>query len=324
MDPTRTPDPAPAPADILVIGSINVDLFARVERHPRPGETVHGEGGELLPGGKGANQAVAAALLGGRVRMLGAVGEDPAAAVALTGLEAAGVDTRLVRRVPGPTGQAIVTVAADGENSIIVIPGANASVDAQRVRAHRDEVAGAGIVICQGEIPRDGVEEAARLARGRLLLNPAPVLPLSAGTFRRADPLVVNQHEAALVLRVLGCAEADVPAAPEAMLRALQDQGVRAAIITLGADGALVAEDGRRWAVPSARVAAVDTTGAGDAFIGALAVRLSCGDSLVDAAAWACRVGAAATTAAGAQPSYPSVGDPLPEPGGTVRARDQL
>ncbi|MFC0673190.1 ribokinase [Brachybacterium hainanense] len=305
---------------ILVVGSINVDLLVRVDRHPCPGETVPGEGGELLPGGKGANQAVAAARLGGRVAMLGAVGSDAAAATALSALRDSGAATEQVLALPGPTGQAIVTVAADGENAIIVIPGANARVDGDRVRSCASLIASAGIVVSQGEIPASGIEALAPLVRGRFLLNPAPVIPLPAEVLRAADPLVVNEHEAGLVLAGLGVPAADIPAAPQGMLRALRGQGIRAAVLTLGAQGALVSDGTGTWHVPAARVEAVDTTGAGDAFIGALAVELSRGKDLVEAARLACRVGAAAATSAGAQPSYPRAGDPLPELAGEVTA----
>src|SRR5690606_5379621 len=126
---------------IVVVGSINVDLTAHTRRHPRPGETLHGTGGQMLPGGKGANQAVAAARMGGDVRMIGAVGTDAQAQVGLAGLRAAGVDLDGVREVEGPTGLAIVTVAEDGENPIVVIAGANASVDAAQITAAKDVIA---------------------------------------------------------------------------------------------------------------------------------------------------------------------------------------
>lgn len=297
---------------IVVVGSLNVDLLVQVQRHPRPGETLHGTGGQMLPGGKGANQAVAAARLGARVAMVGAVGTDAQAEVALSALREAGVDLSGVTGVEGPTGLAIVTVAADGENSIVVVAGANAAMDAGRVRAARDAVASARVVVCQGEIPREGIEALPSLVTGRFLHNPAPVMELDPEVLRASDPLVVNQHEAALVLVQLA-PDAEAPEDPEAMVGALREAGIDAVVLTLGADGSLVADaDGTRR-IPPAPVRAVDTTGSGDAFIGALALGLARGDDLQAAARLASRVGAFAATGEGAQPSYPRASSVLPE-----------
>lgn len=317
---------APTGTRIVVVGSINADLFSRVERHPRPGETLHGTGGEVMPGGKGANQAVSAALLGGDVAMVGAIGDDAHAREAISRLRASGADLSAVRTVPGPTGLAIVTVARDGENTIIVVPGANGTMDAAAVQECADLIGVAGAVVLQGEIPRSGIEAAARLARGRVLLNPSPVLELDPEVIRGADPLLVNEHEAAQVLALLGAADAASSRAvaeadetpeqtdPRALITALRDQGVRSVVLTLGAKGALVA-DGRGREVeeiPAVRVSAVDTTGAGDAFTGAIAVKLMEGSSLAEAARFAARVSAFAVQRPGAQPSYPSTADELP------------
>lgn len=298
---------------IVVVGSLNVDLVSQVRRHPAPGETLHGSGGEMLPGGKGANQAVAAARLGGAVTMVGAVGSDPQAVVALSALRTAGVDISAVREVPGPTGLAIVTVAEDGENTIVVISGANGTVDATRVRGHAELLADAGIVVCQGEIPRDGIEALPDLVRGRFLHNPAPVMALDPGVLLASDPLVVNEHEAALVLDQLpGSPGGETTPGPEALIEALRGAGIRSVVLTLGAKGSLVADGEGIHRVPPAPVQAVDTTGAGDAFIGALAVGLARGESLPVAAQLASQVGAYAATGAGAQPSYPDLTSSLP------------
>ena len=296
---------------ITVVGSINVDLLAQVRRHPRPGETLHGTGGTMLPGGKGANQAVAAARLGGDVRMVGAVGTDAQALVGLEGLRAAGVDLAGVREVEGPTGLAIVTVAEDGENSIVVIAGANDAVDAAQVASARDVLAASAIVVCQGEIPREGIEALPDLVTGRFLHNPAPVMELDPEVLRASDPLVVNEHEAALVLAQLAPAAA-IPEAPEQIADALRAAGVASVVLTLGAQGSLVADADGLHRIPAAPVQAVDTTGAGDAFIGALAVGLARGEPLPAAARLASQVGAFAATGHGAQPSYPSAEDDLP------------
>ena len=296
---------------IVVVGSVNVDLLAQVQRHPRPGETLHGTGGQMLPGGKGANQAVAAARLGARVAMVGAVGSDVQAEAALSALREAGVDLGHVAEIEGPTGLAIVTVAEDGENSIVVIAGANDAMDAGRVRAAAEVISAARIVVCQGEIPRDGIEALPALVTGRFLHNPAPVMELDPAVLRASDPLVVNQHEAGLVLAQLAPDE-DAPEDPEQILRALLATGIPSAVLTLGADGSLVADQAGVRRIPPAPVEAVDTTGSGDAFIGALALGLARGDDLATAARLASRVGAFAATGEGAQPSYPTAADELP------------
>lgn len=296
---------------IVVVGSVNVDLLAQVRRHPRPGETLHGTGGQMLPGGKGANQAVAAARLGARVAMVGAVGTDVQAEAALSALREAGVDLGHVAEIEGPTGLAIVTVAEDGENSIVVIAGANDAMDAARVRAAAEVISAARIVVCQGEIPRDGIEALPALVTGRFLHNPAPVMELDPAVLRASDPLVVNQHEAGLVLAQLAPDRA-APEDPEAVVGALRAAGIPSAVLTLGADGSLVADQGGVRRIPPAPVEAVDTTGSGDAFIGALALGLARGDDLATAARLASRVGAFAATGEGAQPSYPTAADALP------------
>ncbi len=307
-------------AEVVVVGSVNADLVARVEAHPAPGETVLGGSLLVLAGGKGANQAVAAALLGARVALVGAVGDDAFAAPATASLRSAGVDLTALDVVGGPTGIAMITVAADGENSIVVLPGANGSVGADAVAAHADVVGAARVVVLQGEIPRAGTEAAARAARGRVVLNLAPVLALDPDVVRLADPLVVNEHEARGALAVLRGTD---PASPDGaaagdhaqVARALVAAGVRSVVVTLGAAGALVAVPGEEVvAVPAPEVRAVDTTGAGDAFVGALAHGLAAGDGLVAAARLAVRVGAFAVTRPGAQASYPSPRDRLPGP----------
>ncbi len=193
-----------ASLDVVVVGSTNADLLVQVAAHPAPGETVLGRSMAVIAGGKGANQAVAAARSGARVAFVGSVGDDEFADPARAGLRANGVDLSGLRVVPGSTGIAIVTVSACGENSIVVIPRANAATDADAVRAQAGLLAQARVVVVQGEVPRDGIEEAARLARGRLIVNLAPVIALATQVLRQADPLVVNEHEAALAARRRG------------------------------------------------------------------------------------------------------------------------
>ncbi|WJY69077.1 ribokinase [Corynebacterium auris] len=295
---------------IAVVGSINADLFVLVQRHPEPGETLIGSDGGVSAGGKGANQAVAAARLGADVRMVGAVGEDAYAEAALEHLRSTGVDLSDVAVEPGATGLAVITVSADGENTIIVVPGANASVDAARVSAAAEAISGAGIVLLQGEIPASGFSAAVRAATGRVVVNLAPVVPVPLGDLFAADPLVVNEHEAGLVLKMLGTAPV---ASEERMAALLIELGFHSVVITRGARGAVVAEGARVEVIPPALVDAVDSTGAGDAFVGALVYRLAEGDALIPAARFAARVGAFAATRRGAQTSYPAEGDALPE-----------
>lgn len=301
---------------VVVVGSVNADLVARVDRHPVPGETVLGHDLAVLPGGKGANQAVAAARLGAPTALVGAVGTDAFAEAALAGLRAAGVDLRALAVVDGPTGLALVTVDAAGENSIVVVPGANARVDGPHVDAHREVVAAAAVVVVQGEIPRTGIERAAAATRGRLVVNLAPAVDVDPAVLRRADPLVVNQHEAAVVLAALDGGPGTVAPASgadeAAVVARLLAHGVPSVVVTLGARGALVGSADGVVPEPAPRVDAVDTTGAGDAFVGALAARLAAGDDLLAAVRLAVRVGAAAVRGRGAQPSFPAAGDALP------------
>lgn len=294
--------------EVVVVGSINVDLVAQVSRHPAPGETVLGRSSTTLPGGKGANQAVAAARLGAGVALVGAVGTDANAAVALSGLQEAGVDLGHVRTVDTATGLAIVTVADDGENSIVVVPGANGAVTPGVVDAAAPLVAQARVCVLQAEIPVASVVRAAEAAHRsgvRVLLNVAPATPLPPEVLALADPLVVNQHEAAVLL---GRPLADARQATDE----LADLGVPSVVVTLGAAGALGRDRGEAWSLPARAVEPRDTTGAGDAFVGALASRLAAGDTVRQAAQHATRVAAASVTRLGAQPSYPWKGDRLP------------
>lgn len=295
---------------VVVVGSINADLTTTVHRHPAPGETLLGGGGTISAGGKGANQAVAAAQLGAKVTMIGAVGSDPMAQDALAHLKHSGADMSAITTVDGPTGLAVITVAADGENTIIVVPGANASVDAAYVGTHAKVVAGADIVLLQGEIPADGFDHTVDLAKGRVVINLAPVVPVGHEQLRRADPLLVNEHEGALVLDLLGAPSA--PEDPGELVTALLRQGFSSVVMTLGAQGAIVGDADGLTAIPTPQITAVDTTGSGDAFAGALVAKLAEGATLVEAAGFAARVGAFAATRRGAQASYPTVDDELP------------
>lgn len=293
--------------DLVVVGSINADLVLEVPRHPLPGETLLGRSSQVLPGGKGANQAVAAARLGARVAMVGAVGTDAYAEPALVELRRAGADLDHVRHVDGATGLAIVTVADGGENSIIVIAGANQTTDQGVVTDASAVIVEATVCVLQAEIPLDAVGKAARIAHDagrRVVLNVAPACELPIDVLRCADPLVVNEHEAAILLG------AALP--PDQSLRDLASLGIASVVMTLGPAGVVGLDATGVWSVPARSVTARDTTGAGDAFVGALAVGLSRSEPLRDAAMWATRVAAASVQRLGAQPSYPWKDETLP------------
>ena len=268
---------------VLVLGSLNVDLVTRVGRHPRPGETVAGEGLRRLAGGKGANQAVAAAAAGADVAMAGCIGDDAGGRAYLERLVRRGVDVSAVRVVAGePTGHALVVVADDGENTIVVVPGANARLDGREVEAV-DALGEGDVLLVQLEVPVPAVATAARRAAGRgarVVVNVAPWASLPPDVVALADPVVANEHE------MKALAEAGAPP--------------RSLLVTFGSNGA--SWDG---AITPAHVVdradVVDTTGAGDAFCGALAAALARGDDRDDALATALAAGAAAVRHEGAQ-----------------------
>lgn len=295
----------------MVVGSINADLGMRVARHPKPGETLLGAGGGITPGGKGANQALAASLQGADVTMIGAVGSDPYAAPATALLRKSGVNLDAVATTEETTGLAVIAVADDGENTIIFIPGANATVTAERVQQHAEVLAGAEITLLQGEVPAAGFAAATKLAGGRVVVNLAPVIEVPREALLRADPIMANEHEAGLILEQLGVQAASED--PRDLATALLDTGFASVVLTLGARGALVATPAAITDIPTPEVTAVDTTGAGDAFAGAFAARLLVGDDMVTAARHAARVGALTTTAFGAQSSYPDLSVALPK-----------
>lgn len=283
----------------------------RVARHPKPGETLLGAGGGITPGGKGANQALAAALQGAEVTMIGAVGSDPYAAPAISLLRGSGVNLDGVAITEETTGLAVIAVADDGENTIIFIPGANATVTAEQVRQYAEVLADAEITLLQGEVPASGFTAATELAGGRVVVNLAPVIEVPREALLRADPIMANEHEAGLILDQLGARAAS--AEPRDLATALLAAGFASVVLTLGARGALVATPEAVTEIPTPEVAVVDTTGAGDAFAGAFAARLLAGDDMVTAARHAARVGAFTTTSPGAQSSYPDLTVVLPE-----------
>lgn len=292
-------------AQIVVVGSINVDLSIGVERFPEPGETVLGHDLARGGGGKGANQAVAAARLGRRVAMIGRVGHDGDGAGLRTALTGEGIDMSSVGVVEDtPTGLALIEVDPSGENRIVVVPGANATVEVEDLDGAAAALADAEVILAQLEIPIPVVEALARRPRsGRLLLNPAPALPVS---LVGVDVVIPNRSELAVLA---GGAEATTIDEVVDQLGAMADPPP-AAVVTLGADGALVVEGPGTSAavvdhIPANEVEVVDTTGAGDAFCGGLADALCLGADLVDAARWAARVAAVAVTRPGAWSALP-------------------
>jgi ribokinase len=272
---------ATRPPDVVVIGSINTDYVVRVDRRPTAGETIGGATFDSFDGGKGANQAVAAASKGAIVALVARVGEDLAGEALLAGLEAAGVETSWVRRSPGETsGAAFVTVTPDGENTIVVAPGANASLGESDIHWAEGAFRRARVIALQLEIGLDAVVAAVASANRSttVVLNAAPARPVPSATLRRVDVLIVNEREAAMLL---GGDDRD----PRIALDALLELGPGAVIITLGANGAAVAtSSGERWHVPAPPTKVVDTTGAGDTFVGVLAAALSTSDERSDPA----------------------------------------
>lgn len=293
-------------AEVFVVGSINQDFVLNVERRPEPGETVTDARLSKGNGGKGANQAAAAALLGASVVLLGRVGGDGFGEPLVRALAEKGVDTGLIEEDPdASTGTAFITVTSDGENAITVAPGANRSLVPEDVDAASERIARAGVLVAQMEIPPEVVLRAVEVAAEggtRPLVNLAPPREVPKGLLERLDPLVVNEHEAALLLgeRVEGV-EGALAAAPE-----LLSLGPRSAVITVGASGAVFADGESTAHLPAPKVDVVDTTGAGDAFVGALAAQLAREAPLGDAVAYAVRAGAAAVTKEGAQGALPT------------------
>lgn len=299
---------------VVVVGSLNADLTVRTDRFPSPGETLNGSELVIVPGGKSANQAAAAAILGADVRLFGAVGADGHGDLLLKAAANAGVDaSRVLRRTGTATGTAMIVVDAAGENTIIVSPGANGTVTGAELPA--DLFDGAAVLTLSLEVPLEAVTAAARAgcnAGAQVLLNLSPYREVPAELLSLTDVLLLNTHEAALVTGL-----ADPASDWEAVIAALDALGVRRTIVTLGGDGAVVLDGTasgteRVAAIAPTRVAAVDTTGCGDAFTAATAARLAAGDSLVEAARFAARAGALAATREGAQSSYPALQELVP------------
>lgn len=291
--------------DIAVIGSLNRDLTVRTSRHPQPGETVLGTRHYWDGGGKGANQAVAAARLGSSVAMIGRVGHDDHGAALINDLASEGIDTTGIGIAEETlTGLAVITVDDDTENTIVVSPGANMSLSPDHIAAHQVLLAEAKVMLAQLEVPLETVAAAAEAAGGLVCLNPAPARPLPDELLNRVDVLVPNRSELAFLT---GIPLSQTIGEVERTVSRLRFSG--AVVVTLGADGALVIDGDTVTHVEAPHVEAVDPTGAGDAFCGALAHSLSQGQTLLEAASWAVVAGAVAATRHGAQTSMPTPAD---------------
>jgi ribokinase len=291
---------------IVVVGSINMDLVADTPRIPRPGETLTGTNFTTTPGGKGANQAVAVARLGYPVYMVGMVGEDVFGQALLDNLIQAGVTTEAVARVPGPSGVAPILVSATGENSIVVVPGANGKVTPAFIDQQKALISSAGMVLCQLELPIETVSHTLTLCADAgvpVTLDPAPAAPLPQSAWAKVTWFTPNETEAAFYLD-------DSQLDPETAAEKLLSRGLQGVILKRGSEGAWVAQNDRHGtSIPPFPVEAVDTVAAGDCFNGAFAVALLEGRDPVAAAKFASAAAAISVTRRGAQASMPNRAD---------------
>jgi ribokinase len=296
---------------IAVVGSVNLDLVATTAELPRPGEAVLGHDFTTVPGGKGANQAIAAAYAGAQVTFIGAVGDDGFAGQLRDNLDRAGVDLSLLRTVQGASGVALIAVDGKGENIIVVAPGANSGLTAL-TESDRAAVAASDALLLQLEIPLETVIEAAREARKAavpVLLNAAPARPLPSELLELVDVLIVNLIEAQVVLGDLDSSARRSRSASArgmhaySLLERLRPLAPRI-VLTVGADGAFYTDREGAWLhIPAPKVDAIDSTAAGDGFVGAFAVAYTEGKPVPEALGWACAAGAVAATRLGASSS---------------------
>ena len=294
--------------EIIVIGSLNADLVQNVDRLPKPGETVVGGNLETFSGGKGANQAVAAGRMGARVSMIGQLGNDSLASLLLTSLKSAGASTDLVGRSDCSTGAAVILVLPDGENVIVISPGANATVTPSLATERLSILREGSYLLSQLEVPIESVQESLAVAKARnatTILDPAPARPLPAELLQNVDFLTPNETE---TLTLLGgpSLSMDVDSDVEQAARKILALGPRTVVLKLGARGCMIATEQGSIRVPGFKVSAVDTTAAGDVFNGAFATALAEGQTVQHAARFANAAAALSVTRPGAQNSVPS------------------
>ncbi|MCF7808301.1 MAG: ribokinase [Candidatus Marinimicrobia bacterium] len=291
---------------ILVIGSANMDLVVTSERFPGPGETILGDTFKMIPGGKGANQAVCAGSLGTETTFLGRVGNDSFGKTLIQSLDAHGVDTGQIGvDSTEPTGTALIQVNSLGENQIVVIPGSNMTLSTDDLEGHQENFAKAGLMLIQLEIPLDTVARALSLAKDHeciTIMNPAPAAKLSEDIFPLIDICTPNEIELRMMSENRAIADGDI----ESMAKHLLSKGVGKVIVTLGSEGAMLVHQGGARIFHAREVKAVDTTGAGDAFNGALASSLATGTGVEEAIEFAMDVAAYCVTRPGAQTSMPT------------------
>ena len=290
-------------SDILVVGSLNADLVIRTPRFPQPGETISGEDLQVIPGGKGANQAVAASRLGANVSMLGRVGKDNFGDFLLDNLKSNNVDAQLVQRDDSSTGTATIIVDADGQNSIVLSAGANGKVSSLDV--DHASFSSFSLLLLQLEIPTPTVLSAAKRAKEyglTVILNPAPAKNIPDELISLTDFIIPNETE----LSLLTDQTVNDTASAEKAAKLLIERGPKTVIVTLGSNGALVVTKELTQHIPAFNVDVVDTTAAGDAFIGGFATALLANKSLENAVRYGCATGALATIKFGAQPSLPT------------------
>lgn len=292
---------------IGVVGSLNMDLIVQAEHIPAPGETILGSDLKTAAGGKGANQAVAAARLGAEVTMVGRVGQDAYGDTLRGGLWKDRVEGKYVKRDDeAPTGVALIILNAEAQNAIVVSPGANRRLSPEDVAAAAGALRGMDVLVLQLEIPLETVTVAARLAHEngvRVVLNPAPARPLPPALLACVDDLILNETETEILTGLPVKTEAELQAAVERLL----ELGVKQVVLTLGERGAMYISRQERQRVPAFKVTAVDTTAAGDAFVGAFAVAMAEKQTPDAALRFACAAGACAVTRLGAQPSLPTL-----------------
>ncbi|HLE50612.1 MAG TPA: ribokinase [Anaerolineales bacterium] len=286
---------------ILVVGGLNMDLVIKTPRYPEYGENLIGSDFNIYPGGKGANQAVAAARLGASVKMVGRLGTDAFGETLLEAVTQSGVETAYIQRdAQAATGVAVIIVDSRGQNTIVVAHGANDHLTPEDISAAEDAFRNASVMVLQLEIPLPATARAIQLGRkhgAQVVLNPGPARVVDAAFLSEVDYLIPNQNELATLTGMKSIPEA---------VNTLRSWGVQQVIVTLGSDGVLVVGDDLEVNLPAHQVQVVDTTAAGDSFVGAFAVALNEGLPTRQAAAWANAAGALAVTKAGAQPSLPT------------------